>query len=433
MAGFQLRTYYFKYLLFFSSVIVLCFLINCSSEDPAIPDDTDEPMDSTANGNRYSLYDKIDLTNLPIDPPQDPELPSTTRQVSVTTLEQLENEFAQGSVEITLGVTLEGQGTAILIGEDVDLIIPEDIRVDHIMLSNFSTEEGSRRIRIRGPGEVGAIQNVFDAKNVSDIILEGLVLNNTFVPLDRRPSPNVHFVGSSRIAVISCVIYNHGLINSNSGEMVGPNFLMSSVSDVVLANNNMGASQSTEGDNWCFRASNSERLILIDNFFYGGPWRSTIREGGETNNMIVMSSEEAIGTDRETVIINLGLPFIHMEQFNPNTDQIYHQDTRIWFDNVNNTNLNIVGLNGHPGSAAFWNVASCEFHARNSTMVSDEVLTNIEGFAQGGEDWNYNIGTHSYNYYDDRASLIQSIPEPPIIFSELLQRNLPQNNPFDLD
>ncbi len=409
---------------------------------------------TNASDNTYPSYPDLDLSALPIEAPQPPLLPGNfDREVNVSTLSDLRSEFAQGDVRITLDQSI--QGTANLVGHNVELILPSGVCVNEISLSTtHPSHAASSRVRVLGPGCVGIISAPSNQVAVEDITIEGLTINNGIIPRNNRQSShntNIVLTSSSRVAIISNVIYNAGVDSPSANHsFVGNNFLLSHSSDVVIADNNMGITQATDGDNWCFRLATGARVVLIDNYCYAGGNRATVREGGQVSDMIVMSSPNAIDSDRQTTLINMNIPNIHQETTNPDTDQVYHQNTRVWFDDLSEG----VDTSGGPfpfilegsgnDTSRFFSVSNVEFHYRDDAMPAlfnpasginglRDVLLNRESRAGAGEVWEYNIDTHSYIHHNTRAALLDSIPEPPRIYSRQLERFLPESDPFSLN
>lgn len=380
----------------------------------------------------HPLYPGLDLCDLPGDGGgvvcgayEPPELPNTTRTVTI------ESTGQQAALDVldacqTPATAVEvpdaaGRIGALTLGgvDDCDVTLGDDVIVDFLL---FGQNPGpmhapSHRVRVRG----GHIASVSSAGGSTDLVLQGVTIDNGVVPSDQRGSSGIvlHNDGPDsvveRFAIVDSIIRAVPGIPDENGATHGIGYLGALPRNVLFANNNIVTAGNL--NSWGFRIGGGCNVLLIDNtvrvsfhklvrlndadtdyvYIRGGTWmrEATVDPFGNANN----DAFKELNGDWRTDHVYIHDPVVYLQPQDP-----------VAFGAANN-----------PGNAdTMWEARGIEWHAVNESVVSDAYLTEHAGYCTPGADCDYGIGTHSYHY--DPAL---TFPEDP--WREL--PGLPEDNP----
>jgi hypothetical protein len=363
----------------------------------------------------HPLYAALDLDTLPGDGGsasgayEPPTLPTTTRTVTISsTGSQARTDLLAACATAGTAVTVPdaaGHIGTLDFGNvnDCDVTLGALVIADLVYVGHLPGPQvaPSHRIRIRG-GQIGSI--MVDPGS-SDIVFDGVVINNAVVPPDARSGTAIYLMNSgsenvNRFAVVNSIIrmVATGPVASSSGCA----YLAAAARNVFFANDNVV----TDGNNnaWGFRIGGGENFIIIDSavrvsfhklirmndgpvdyvYVKGGIWmrEDAAPEGGPANN------------DAFAQLGDLG------------TDHIYIHDTAV---HLLSPEPVAFGAGNGPGQVGkSWEARRIAWHARSAAVISDARLSEAAGFCVAGAICDYGVGTHTYQY--DAAIAFPSNP-----------------------
>ncbi|MEM6997265.1 MAG: hypothetical protein AAF721_42565 [Myxococcota bacterium] len=381
----------------------------------------------------HPLYPGLDLCALPGDGGgacgayESPALPTTTRTVTI------QSTGAQAATDLiaaceTPGTAVDVPNGAGRIGvvtlggfEDCDITLGLDVTVDALVfgLQPGPTPLPSTRIRVRG-GKIGSVSS---NANSSDLVLDGVMIDNGALPLAERGGSGVVLHGDGddgveRFAVVNSIVRAVDAPPDENGATHGIAYLGARARDVLFANNNIV----TVGNlnSWGFRVGGGCNTLIVDNttrvsfhklvrindadtdyvYIRGGTWmrEATVSPfGGEIND----SFKELNG--------------------DWSTDNVYIHDTAVYLLSGQPVTFGAAANEGNVGH--LWEARGIEWHVVDESVISDAGLEDREASCTPGALCDYGIGTHTYAY-DPALSFPtdawRELPELPVSDPDML-------------
>jgi hypothetical protein len=394
-----------------ASIAFVVLAINgCSSDTTSSDGDSSAPGPAPAPAPGAVLhpqYPALDLRTLPLYGTaaftyEVPQTPNTGRSVTIGTTgaqaaAELVNECAQGNVAITVPDSAGDIGVVILAGvHDCDITLGPNVRIQSLTLCRLAYSycaepnppplQPSQRVRVRG-GQLGSVAM---HHNATDVVLDGVIVNNGIVSSTNRPLVAVNMVGSNRVAVVNSLIRMLP-VDRGAGVFDGHGFLAVTTRNVIVANNNIVTAGNH--DSWGFRLGGATNWIITDNtvrvsyhklvrlndndsdyvYIKGGVW---MRDGDAASTAVDSFTNLGNGTS---------------------TDRVYVHDVTVYMSPAGSA------LNFGVGTAnqvnGLWEARRIHWIARHANVVSDAILTGLaNGYCGADDNCDYGIGTHSYTY-----------------------------------
>lgn len=356
----------------------------------------------------HPLYPALDLADLPGDggaasgPYEPPVLPATS---TTTTLQSTGDQAGKdlltacqaGGAAVTVPASAGTINVVNLGGvDDCDIVIEPGVIIGFLVIGSLPgpTLAPSHRIRIRG----GRIGSVHVAQQTTDIVFDGVIIDNGAVPSAQRSGTGMYLpadpmtgVGADRIAVVNSIVRMVPTSPDGMGNTDGTPYLGDRTRNVFFANNNIVTAGNR--NSWGFRINGGESCLLVDNsvrvsfhklvrmnsypvdyvYIKGGIW---MREATPTaGGMLLNDSFTQLGGSTTDSV------FIH--------DPVVYllPDVPVSF-----------GAAIAPEQTGLWEVRNIEWHALDAGVVSDDQLTNLASFCAIPAQCDYGVGTHTYTY-----------------------------------
>lgn len=358
----------------------------------------------------HPLYPGLDLATLPgtgaaaSGPYTPPVLPCTSRSVFVSGSgfaagSQLRSECEISGSAVTVP-SAAGNIGVVNLGHvlDCDITLGSDVVINYLAIGSLPgpSHAPSHRIRIRG----GQIGNMLVEGPSSDIVLDGVVINNGVVPSGSRSGTAIYLPGGpgpndvvDRFAVVNSIIR---MVAVQIGDQFdGTPHLSDRSRNLFFANNNIVSAGNR--NSWGFRISGGDNVLIVDNsvrvsfhklvrmndapvdyvYIKGGTWmrEATLTSGGHLLND---SFAQLSGST---------------------TDQVHIHDLAVHLLADAPVSFGATGDAVQAGRT--WQARGIAWHALNSNVISDARLQELEGYCLnvGGLcDYGTGTGTHSYHY-----------------------------------
>jgi hypothetical protein len=375
--------------------------------DPGDGDGDPGDGDGDPGGNPHPLYPALDLDTLPGDgggsaPYQPPTLPMTSQSLTI------ESTGPQAAAELVAacqmgGVAVEIPDAAGHIGNlDLGNVQDCDILLGPMVVANFvyvghlpgPMVAPAHRVRIRG----GQIGSVMADPGSSDIVFDGVIINNAVLPPAQRSGTGIYLIDDGqggiveRIAFVNSIIRLVGTLPSPEGDIDGCAYLAGNARDVLFANNNVV----TDGNrnSWGFRISGGENYIFVDNSVRVSFHKLIRMNDGPVDYVYVKNGTWM----REATLTAGGLEindsFAQLGDLG--TDEVYIHDPEIYLLSAEPV---VFGASFGPGQIdKLWEARNIQWHARDAGVVDDTLLTGYQDGCTDGALCDYGIGTHSYDY-----------------------------------
>lgn len=361
-----------------------------------------------AGANPHPLYPALDLATLPGDggaassPYAAPLLPCTQRSVTVTGTGAAARDHLQSECAIAGSAVLvpsaAGRIGVVNLGlvEDCDITLGSEVVIDFLVIGSLPgpTHAPSHRIRIRG-GQIGSMSV---AGPSSDIVFDGVAINNGAVPSNIRPDTAIYLAPGpgpddvvDRFAVVNSFIRLVAV--SSDTDLDGTAHLGARARNQIFANNNIV----TDGNRnaWAFRISGGDNVIIVDNsirvsfhklvrmnddpvdyvYIKGGVW---MREATTTSGGLLLNDSFA-------------------QLSGSTTDRIYIHDPIVYL--LPDAPVSFGAVNEAVQSGRSWQARRIVWHALDASVISDARLQSLQDLCAGvGGLCDYGVGSHSYNY-----------------------------------
>lgn len=361
----------------------------------------------------HPLYPPLDLCTLPgpgggaMGPYTPPELPATTRTVTVSTsggqarsdvIAACQTAGAAVSVPDSAGhIGVLDLGNAV----DCDITLGPNVVADTVYVGHLPgpTVAPAHRVRIRG----GQIGNVMVDPGTTDVVFDGVTLNNAVVSPAQRNGTGILLLNDAtggfvdRFAVVNSIIRMVATLPSGAGDTDGCAYLAAGARNAFFANDNIVTAGNRNA--WGFRIGGGYNFAIVDStvrisfhkmirmndglvdyvYVKSGTWmrEHTLTAGGDSLN------------DSFAQLGDLG------------TDHVYIHDPVLY---LLPPELVAFGAGSGPGQQGkSWEARRIAWHARSAAVVSDATLTDAANACTAGALCDYGIGTHTYEYDDNLA------------------------------
>lgn len=381
----------------------------------------------------HPLYPPLDLATLPgpgggpSGPYASPILPCTSRSVAISAIGaaaggQLQNECAVDGSAVQVPSAAGRIGTINLGNvEDCDITLGASVVIDFLVIGSLPgpTHAPSHRIRIRG-GQIGSVLAVGPS---SDIVLDGVAINNGVVPSASRSSTGIYLPGGpapadviDRFAVVNSMIRMVAMASGN--ELDGSAQLSANARNLLFANNNIVTAGNR--NSWGFRISGGDNVLIVDNsvrvsfhklvrmndapvdyvYIRGGTW---MRAATPTSSGQMLNDSFA-------------------QLSGSTTDRIYIHDPTVYL--LSDAPVSFGASVEAAQSGRSWQARGIAWHARAASVISASRLQMLQNLCTGvGGLCDYDADSHSYTL------------DPALAFPPNPWRNLPafaDDNPDSL-
>lgn len=358
--------------------------------------------------NPHPLYPPLDLAELPGNggaasgPYEPPILPSTSTTTTIMSTggqagTDLLTACQVGGAAVTVPASA-GTIDVVNLGnvDDCDITVEPGVIIGFLVIGSLPgpTLAPSHRVRIRG----GRIGSVLVASQSTDIVFDGVIIDNGAVPSAQRSGTGMYLpadmmtgVGADRVAVVSSILRMVPTNPDPMGNTDGTPYLGDRTRNVLFANNNIVTAGNR--NSWGFRINGGENCLLVDNtvrvsfhklvrmnsypvdyvYLRGGIWmrEATLTAGG----MLLSDSFAQLGGST--------------------TDNVYIHDPVVYL--LPDVPVSF-GAAAAPEQTGLWEVRNIEWHAVGSGAVSDDHLTTLASVCTNPAQCDYGVGTHTYTY-----------------------------------
>lgn len=374
----------------------------------------DAPTDAPPGPNLHPLYPALDLDTLPGAggatgaPYRPPALPVTTRSITIS------STGAQAAADLLAACQVAGTavtvpdaagnlGTAFLGAvDDCDITLGRAVVVNILYLGHLNTPAVApvHRVRVRG----GQLGQVLVDPGSTDLVLDGVVINNAVVAPIARASTAIFLIGDRTGAgpVVERFAVVNSIIRLRPSEPIGGNtdgsaYLGQGARDVFFANDNVVTAGNR--NSWGFLIGGGKNVLLVDLAVRVSIDKLVRLEDAAIDYVVVRG-----GTWMREATLTAGgaaTSDAFVQRDDRGTDHVYLHDAAVWLlPSIAVTFGASPGL-GQAGKA--WEARRLHWHARSSTAVSDAVLTGQQGLCVPAATCDYGVGTHTYEYADTLA------------------------------
>lgn len=371
----------------------------------------------------HPLYPALDLSTLPgaggaaSGPYLPPVLPCTVRSVAVSASGaaagvQLRNECATAGTAVQVP-SAAGRIGVINLGhvEDCDITLGSAVVINFLVIGSLPgpAHAPSHRIRIRG-GQIGSVLAIGPS---SDIVFDGVAINNGVVPSASRSGTGIYLPAGpgpadvlDRFAVVNSFVRMVAV--ASGGELDGTAHLSGRARNLFFANNNIVTAGNR--NSWGFRISGGDNVLIVDNsvrvsfhklvrmnddpvdyvYIRGGTWmrEATLTSGGQLFND---SFAQLSGST---------------------TNRIYIHDPAVYL--LADAPVSFGASIEAAQAGRSWHARGIAWHARNSGVISAARMQMLQDLCTGiGGLCDYDAASHSYSF------------DPALSFPSSPWRNLP--------
>ncbi len=372
-------------------------------------DPTDAGLDGPPGARPHPLYPPLDLDTLPGAggaagaPYRPPALPVTSRAITIATT------GAQAAIDLLAACRVDGSAVTVpdaagnlgtvFLGDvdDCDVTLGPAVVANILYLGHLPTPAVApvHRVRVRG----GQLGQVLVDPGSTDLVLDGVVINNAVVPPAARAGTAIFLIGDrtgagpvvERFAVINSIIRVRPT-EPIAGNTDGAAYLGQGARDVFFANDNIVTAGNR--NSWGFLVGGGKNALFVDlvvrvstdkllrledaaiDYVHvrGGTWmrEATPSSGG------TITSESFVQRDDRGV------------------DHVYLHDATVYLLPATEVAF---GASRGPGQLGkLWEARRITWHAPSATVVADAVLTSLQGTCVAGALCDYGTGTHLYRY-----------------------------------
>lgn len=358
-------------------------------------------------GNPHPLYPPLDLDTLPgarggaIGPYEPPILPTTTNTVTVN------GTGAQAKAALLAACSTPG--TAVTVPDsagrvgildfgnvtDCDITLGPAVVADFIYVGHLPGPQvaPSHRIRIRG----GQIGNIIVDPGSSDIVFDGVIVNNAVMPPAQRNGLGIYLINNgpnivNRFAFVNSILRMVATVPDGGGNMDGAAYIGAAARNVFFANNNIVTAGNR--NSWGFRLGGGDNFLIVDNTIRVSFHKLIRMNDGPVDYVYVKSGIWM----RESTPTAGGMMFndSFAQLGDLGTDHVYIHDPTVYLLSPQPVSFGASIGPGQMGKS--WEARNIAWHALAANVVSDSVLMNYASNCAAGATCDYGIGTHTYQY-----------------------------------
>lgn len=356
----------------------------------------------------HPLYPGLDLATLPgtgggaSGPYTPPQLPCTVRSVTVSGTgsaagSQLRSECEIPGSAVTVA-SAAGNIGVVNLGhvEDCDVTLGDEVVINFLAIGSLPgpSHAPSHRIRIRG-GQVG---NTIVVGPSSDIVFDGVAINNGVVPSTSRSGTAIYLPSGpgpdevvDRFAVVNSFIR---LVAVQSGsEFDGTPHLSDRSRNLFFANNNIVTAGNR--NSWGFRISGGENVLIVDNSVRVS-FHKLVRMNDAPVDYVYIKGGIWM---RQATLTSSGhlLNDSFAQLSGSSTDRIHIHDTTVYL--LADAPVSFGASSDPVQSGRSWQARDIVWYALNTNVISDVRLQELEGYCLNvGGLCDYGVGSHSYHY-----------------------------------
>jgi hypothetical protein len=251
----------------------------------------------------------------------------------------------------------------------------------------------AHRIRVRG----GQIGHIMVDPGSSDIVFDGVVLNNAVVPPDQRSGTAIYLISNDdafvdRFAFVNSVLRMVATGPDASGAQDGCAYLAGGARNVFFANDNIVTAGNR--NSWGFRIGGGDNFIIVDSTVRVSFHKLIRMNDGPVDYVYVKNGiwmrESTAATDGS--LINDA--FAQLGDLG--TDHVYIHDPEIHL--LSPEPLQFGASSGPSQVGKSWEARRIAWHALSAGVISDASLTDRQNGCAAGATCDYGVGTHSYHY-----------------------------------
>jgi hypothetical protein len=361
-----------------------------------------------SSANPHPLYPPLDLDTLPgnkggaVGPYEPPVLPTTNSTVMISTTGQ------QAKTDILAACNTPG--TAVIVPDaagrvgildfgnvnDCDITLGPAVIADLVYIGHLPGPQvaPSHRIRIRG----GQIGHIMVDPGSSDIVFDGVILNNAVVPPAQRTGLAIYLINNgaeivNRFAFVNSILRMVATLPDGNGNMDGGAYIGAAARNVFFANNNMVTAGNR--NSWGFRIGGGDNFIIVDNTIRVSFHKLIRMNDGPVDYVYVKNGIWMRENTLTAQGMNLNDSFAQLGDLG--TDNVYIHDPTVYL--LSPAAPVSFGASFGPGQMGkSWEARNIAWHALAANVVSDTVLMNYASNCPAGATCDYGIGTHSYQY-----------------------------------
>jgi hypothetical protein len=355
--------------------------------------------------NPHPLHPSLDLDTLPgkggaqTGPYQPPALPTTTSRVQITTTGTQAGADLLAACQ-TPGTAVSVPDAAGRIGlldfgnvEDCDVTLGGAVIADHVYVGHLPgpTVAPTHRLRIRG-GQIGAI--IVDPGS-TDIVFEGVTVDNAVRPPGERSGVGIHLIGDpssfvDRFAFVGSVLR---MVAIPAGpDLDGCAYLAGSARNVFFANDNIVTAGNR--NSWGFRISGGDNFIIVDSSVRVSFHKMIRMNDGPVDYVYVKGGTWMRESTLTSGGMNINDSFAQLGDLG--TDQVFIHDPELYLLSPEPVTF---GASSGPGQAGrSWEARGITWHALDESVISAASLESAEGFCDPAATCDYGGDTHQYLY-----------------------------------
>jgi len=328
-------------------------------------------------------------------------LPTTTRSVTVSSTGSQARQAIQAACQMA-GTAVTVPSSAGRLGvldlgnvDDCDVSLGADVVIDMLYVGHLPgpTIAPAHRVRVRG-GQIGSV--VVDPGS-SDVVLDGVTINNAVLPPAQRSGTAIYLIGSNssfvnRFAVVNSLIRMVATLPSGAGDTDGCAYLAGSARNVFFANDNVVTAGNRNA--WGFRIGGGDNFVIVDSTvrvsfhkmirMNDGPVDYVYVKGGTWMREATLTAGGLAINDSWAQLGDLG------------TDHVFIHDPTVF---LLSSEPVVFGASNGPGQVGkSWEARRISWNARAASVVSDAHLTNARTGCASGATCDYGVGTHTYSY-----------------------------------
>jgi hypothetical protein len=385
-----------------SLVLWLALAVGCDGVDSVDGGPRDAPaVDAPPPTGAHPLYPSLDLATLPgaggaaSGPYEVPELPRTTRVVPISGTGdgariELEAACAAGATHVVVPEAVGRLGTVNLGGlDDCDVELADGVVIDLLVIGSLRGPMLApvHRVRIRG----GQIGGVFVAETSTDVVLDGVTIDNGVVPSAARTGMGIQVRAIDRFAVVRSLI-RMVAVDAGGGNLDGAAYLGVGARNVIFADDDVVTAGNR--NSWGFRVGGGENYLFVD-LSVRVSFHKLVRMNDAPVDYVLVRA----GTwmrERTLTAAGMELNDSWAQLGGSTTDHVYIEDPDIYLMSSERVAFGMAFAPEQSGRR--WEARRIHWHALAASAVDDAYVQTLVDNCPAGASCDYGVGTHTYTY-----------------------------------
>lgn len=359
------------------------------------------PVDAPRAIGAHPLHPTLDLATLPgaggaaSGPYEVPVLPTTSRTVTVggtgdAARSELEAACAGGGVLVEVPAAAGALGVVNLGGvDDCDVRLDDAVVIELLVIGSLRGPMLApvHRLRIRG----GQIGGVFVAEGSTDVVLDGVTIDNGVVPSGSRTGTAIQVREMNRLAVVRSLI-RMVPVDAGDGNRDGCAYLGVGARNVIFAGDDVVTAGNR--NSWGFRIGGGENYLLVDLSVRVSFHKLVRMNDGPVDYVLIRG-----GTwmrERTLTAGGLELNDSWAQLAGSTTDHVYVEDAEVYLLSGERPSFGMALVPEQAGRR--WEARRIRWHALAPSVVDDGHLGTLASSCPAGASCDYGIGTHTYAY-----------------------------------